>query len=150
MRMYQIEVDEEVYNYLKKRAEPFIDTPNSILREKLFEDQNKKNEQKRAAGASDNILPQMPPGTPKALEEILQVIYLVRNFKLSRSAATHKVAAMHRVAPQTVFDKYGRQLNLTAHQFDRLIEEQNLFELKKILKNKFSAHHEVIREYLKQ
>ena len=32
IRMYQIEVDKEVYNFLKQHAEPFKDTPNSVLR----------------------------------------------------------------------------------------------------------------------
>jgi hypothetical protein len=30
--MVSIEVDEEVYNALKKMAEPFVDTPNTVLR----------------------------------------------------------------------------------------------------------------------
>ena len=28
--MYTIEIDDEVFEYLKKNAEPFIDTPNSV------------------------------------------------------------------------------------------------------------------------
>ena len=35
IRMYQIDVDEEVYNFLKQHAEPFKDTPNSVLRQFL-------------------------------------------------------------------------------------------------------------------
>jgi negative regulator of replication initiation len=36
--MVTIEIDEEVYNYLKSLGEPFIDTPNSVLRRIIFQD----------------------------------------------------------------------------------------------------------------
>lgn len=34
--MVTIEIDEDVFNYLKSRAEPFVDTPNAVLRRLLF------------------------------------------------------------------------------------------------------------------
>jgi len=34
--MVNIEVDDEVFNYLKTLAEPFVDTPNMVLRRLLF------------------------------------------------------------------------------------------------------------------
>ena len=34
--MVSIEIDEEVFNYLKSLAEPFVDTPNTVLRRILF------------------------------------------------------------------------------------------------------------------
>jgi hypothetical protein len=34
--MVNIEIDDEVFNYLKSLAEPFIDTPNTVLRRLLF------------------------------------------------------------------------------------------------------------------
>lgn len=34
--MVNIEIDEEVFNYLKKIAEPFVDTPNTVLRRLLL------------------------------------------------------------------------------------------------------------------
>lgn len=34
--MVTIEVDEEVYNELQKLAEPFVDTPNTVIRKMLF------------------------------------------------------------------------------------------------------------------
>lgn len=37
MKFYTIEVDEKVWNYLKKNAEPFKDTPNSVLNRIIFE-----------------------------------------------------------------------------------------------------------------
>jgi len=38
--MKTIEIDEEVHDYLKSKAEPFVDTPNSVLRRLLFFEQN--------------------------------------------------------------------------------------------------------------
>jgi hypothetical protein len=35
--MYTIEVDDDVMNALKKKAEPFVDTPNSVLRRLLVD-----------------------------------------------------------------------------------------------------------------
>lgn len=35
MHMIQIEIDQEVFEVLKERAEPFIDSPNSVLRRAL-------------------------------------------------------------------------------------------------------------------
>jgi hypothetical protein len=36
MQYHKIEVDERVWNYLKTKAEPFEDTPNSVLNRILF------------------------------------------------------------------------------------------------------------------
>ena len=143
MRMYRIEIDEEVYNYLKEKAEPFIDSPNSVLRRELF-----GNKAKLKQAQNKDTLPAVPAGTPKALEEILQVVYLIRNSNLHRYAATHKVASMHRVVTQTIIDKYTRQLGLTALQFDKLLEQPDLSDLKKLLNKRFSEHQAVIKAYV--
>jgi hypothetical protein len=34
--MVNIEIDEEVFNYLKSLAEPFVDTPNTVIRRLIF------------------------------------------------------------------------------------------------------------------
>ena len=34
--MISIEIDEDIFNYLKSLAEPFADTPNTVLRRLLF------------------------------------------------------------------------------------------------------------------
>ena len=34
--MVTIEIDEDIFNYLKSKAEPFVDTPNAVLRRLLF------------------------------------------------------------------------------------------------------------------
>jgi hypothetical protein len=55
---------------------------------------------------------------------------------------------MHHIATQTVLDKYCRQLSLTAYQFDRLLEQPNLSDLKALLSNKFNEHQTTIEEYV--
>ncbi|MCX6000194.1 MAG: hypothetical protein NTU41_11585, partial [Chloroflexi bacterium] len=132
MPMHRIEVDDQVFNCLKAKAEPFVDTPNSVLHRLLL----------REIGNGVPIPPdQKPPypqpDAPKCLQQILQVIHGVRKGRLSRSEATHQVAAMHDVFKQTVIDKYTRQLGLTAHQFDDLLAESDLQSLKTRLKGKF-------------
>lgn len=70
---------------------------------------------------------------------------------IPRSKATKNVAKMHGgIAPQTVLDKYCRQLNLKASEFDRLVAEPGLSGLKEILYAKFNGHREVIDKYLCQ
>ncbi len=36
MKMFSIEIDGKVWRYLQKHAEPFIDTPNSVLNRLLL------------------------------------------------------------------------------------------------------------------
>lgn len=38
--MRTIEVDDEVYSFLQKHAEPFLDSPNTVLRKLLLQDNN--------------------------------------------------------------------------------------------------------------
>jgi len=37
MKYYRIEINERIWNYLKTLAEPFVDTPNSVLTRLLFQ-----------------------------------------------------------------------------------------------------------------
>jgi hypothetical protein len=54
MKMYQIEVDEKVWRYLQKHAEPFIDTPNSVLSRLLLATSQQAPGKERASnGAAD-------------------------------------------------------------------------------------------------
>jgi len=70
---------------------------------------------------------------------------------VTRSKATRDVANMHGgIAPQTVLDKYCRQLNLKASEFDRFVAEPGFSALKEILYGKFNGHREVIDNYLNQ
>jgi hypothetical protein len=150
--MHTIDIDQEVLDYLKSQAEPFTDTPNDVLRRLLFgKTSSEKLAQLKPREAASHNLPLVPAGTPKALEHILQVVYMTHFSGVPRSKATKNVAKMHGgIAPQTVLDKYCRQLNLKASEFDRLVAEPGLSGLKEILYAKFNGHREVIDNYLNQ
>lgn len=152
MRMHKIDIDQEVLDYLKGQAEPFTDTPNDVLRRLLLgKTSSEKLDKFKPRVILSHNPPLVPAGTPKALEHILQVVYLTHFSGIPRSKATKDVAKMHGgIAPQTVLDKYCRQLNLKAAEFDRLIAEPGLSGLKKKLNAKFSSHSEVIDNYLNQ
>lgn len=154
MRFHRIEVDDEVMGYLKSKAEAFVDNPNSVLRRELL-------------GMADKVAPPIPSnrppvlysdmpgrllplrsGTPQALRQILEVVQLSRNGSYLRSEATAVVAKALGVAPQTVLDKYCRQLGLTALKFDRLLEQSNLADLRALLGRKFPDHRELIEKAL--
>jgi negative regulator of replication initiation len=151
MRMHKIDVDQDVFDYLKNNAEPFTDTPNDVLRRLLLGNERKVTDFSPRYGETvSKNPPPVPAGTPKALEHILQVVYLTHFLSISRSKATKNVAVMHGVATQTVLDKYCRQLGITAAEFDRLLSETGLIGLKKKLYSKFNGHREVINNYLNQ
>jgi len=150
MKMISIEIDEEIFNLLQKQATPFVDTPNDVLRRILLEKTPAQGSEvpKFNPVKSSTPLPVLPGGVPKALEHTLQVAYLVRNRKMSRSRATQRLADIHRVAPQTILDKYCRQLELTAAEFDQLLQETDLKSLKNLLHKKFPSHFRTINDYL--
>ena len=66
---------------------------------------------------------------------------------MSRTQATNLAAQKRRVAPQTIIDKYCRQLNKHAYEIDRLLDPQNLGELQSLLEKKFDRHKDVIRDF---
>ncbi|MCP3682657.1 MAG: hypothetical protein GY861_08215 [bacterium] len=141
MKMHKIEVDNDVYTYLESKAKGF-DTPNRVLRRELLGHNDESSTTKVQS------IPQFPVGTPKALEEILQVIYLIRVEDFTRSEATHSVAQHHGVATQTIIDKYTRQLGLTASEFDGLLVYDGQSELKSYLNTKFMGYENLIKEIL--
>lgn len=49
--MISIEIDENVYSYLKSLAEPFVDTPNTVLRRLLFSEGQLRREVSTKEGA---------------------------------------------------------------------------------------------------
>ena len=154
MGMHQVEVDDEVFSLVKAHAEPLVDTFNSALRSLLSlggPDRKKRVAPTPNAPATNgvSIIPSLPRGTPQALRHILEVARLVFGGAYTRTAATQFVAKQHRVFPQTVQDKYCRQLQLTASQFDRVLEQEHRLELRRILNSKFSAHTEIIEDVLK-
>lgn len=145
MQMHSVEVDNEVFEYLKGRAEPFVDTPNSVLRRELLRD---SATQVAPRNGRAGIMPPIEPGTPTALRHVLEVIYLLTNSSRSRPEATHFVAQRDGVAFQTVLDKYCRQLKLTAAEFDALLDEPGREGLRTRLISKFPRHGREIDEFV--
>jgi hypothetical protein len=153
MRLHTIEVDDEVFRHLQSQAQPLLDTPNTVLRRLLLgalapTGQAHTGRAPSIKPEAATQLPAMPFGTPAALQQILWVTYLVRENGRPRPDATTDVARFLRVRPQTVFDKYSRQLGLTAVAFDRLLRDTELTALRSLLLQKFPGHEEAIRQFL--
>ena len=140
MRNYTIEIDEVIMEYLKKHAEPFSDTPNTVLHRLLLGNSS-------SATSQQDFQPILSESMPKALSQILEVIYEVAKEGKSRQDATRVVAERNKTAPQTVIDKYCRQLGKTAQEVDRLLAEPGLGGFKMILTQKFLKHQDAISEF---
>jgi len=143
MKMYSIEIDENVWSYLQKHAEPFVDTPNTVLK-RLLLGISKEAKEPASAPASPAI---SIKGAPKSLSQILEVIYEMEINAYSRTEATNRVAQKRGTASQTITDKYCRQIGKKAHEIDQLLAEPGYGAFKALLKNKFSAHQQVIDAY---
>ena len=143
MKMYSIEIDEKVWGFLQKHAEPFIDTPNSVLNQILFGASKETDEQECASTVPSVSI----KGTPKSLSQILEVIYEIEVNGCSRTEATNRVAQKRGTAPQTITDKYCRQIGKKAHEIDQLLSESGYDQFKALLKSKFSNHAQVIDTY---
>lgn len=140
-KMYKIEVDEEVYNFLKTNAEPFVDiNPNSVLRHFLPLDTKDKD------ATTPNILPEFPTSVPNALAETLEMIVLVKKERLGRVEATHTVADIRGISTQAVLDKYCRQLDKRAYEVDELLMTQNLKKFEALLIEKYPYHKVTIEK----
>lgn len=150
---HQVEVDDEVFAFVKSRAEPFVDTFNSALR-KLLPLPDKVPERKPTpipapiASKAWEGMPTFPGGTPEALRQIIEVVLLVRGKAHDRVSATKIVADRHKIAITTVQDKYARQLRLNTQQFDRLLDQSDLNELKRRLQSKFNSNADLIERLL--
>ena len=143
MKMYSIEIDEKVWEFLKKHAEPFIDTPNSVLNQILFGASKEPDEQ-----ACVSTVPSVSvKGTPKSLAQILEVIYEMEVNGYARTEATNRVAQKRGTTPQTITDKYCRQIGKKAHEVDQLLSESGYKQFKALLKSKFIHHAQVIDTY---
>ena len=138
MKMHRIEIDDKVWNYLKNFAEPFTDTPNSVLNRLFFGNPKKKSPNARK-NTSINI-----KGVPNALSQILEVVYEIEINGLSRVQATNKVAKANRTTPKTVREKYCNQLNKKASEIDRLFNKPGYEEFKQLLKDKFVIQKDII------
>ncbi|MEJ2727395.1 MAG: hypothetical protein P8185_02600 [Deltaproteobacteria bacterium] len=143
MKMHTIEIDENIWSYLQKHAEPFVDTPNSVLNRILFDTSKVTSPEDR--------MPEIPTvsiqGIPKSLAQILEVVYEMQINGYSRTEATKRVAHKRGNSPQTVTDKYCRQIDKKAHEIDQLLSEPGYESFKEILKTKFDAHRQFIESY---
>jgi negative regulator of replication initiation len=143
MKMHAIEIDDNVWSYLQKHAEPFVDTPNTVLNRLLLGTSNTLDRTGGPpAGPAISI-----KGIPRSLAQILEVIYEIEVNGYSRIEATNQVARKRGTAAQTITDKYCRQIGKKAHEIDQLLSEPGYGEFKALLKNKFSAHEQVIDAY---
>jgi len=150
MKWYTLEVDEIIWDYLQKHAEPLTDTANTVLHRLLFKTSSKTSNYDDLEPRAKSIVGRSrSTGMPKALTQVLEVGYEVVKMGRSRPDATKIVANRHgRRAPQTVIDKYCRQLGLKAHEFDELLMESGLQTLISILKERFPRHHDYIDSFL--
>ncbi|RLG22188.1 hypothetical protein DRN85_10995 [Methanosarcinales archaeon] len=146
MAFYKIDVDEELWQFLKKNAEPFEDTPNSVLKRLLFGGTKSSPEDSLKTHIT-NDFPVFPPSIPKALAQTLEVIYGVKKLGLTRRKATNLVAKKRGIAPQTVVDKYCRQLDKRAYEIDRLLESNDLEGLQELLFNRYRSKRDVVRDF---
>lgn len=140
---HKIEVDDEIFAFLQQHAEPLKDDANSVLRKLLLNDRAQQTTLKSAP--TTVAVPDFPSGVPAALEQILEVVYLVKKFGYDRKEATNIVAQRRRIAPQTVIDKYCRQLNKQAFEVDRMLDHD--FEgFRELLKKVFVKHQNIIED----
>jgi len=143
----QVQVDDEVFQAVQSHAVALVDDFNSALRKVLRlapEVRPGRQPSPMIAKQDKGSFPDLPQGLPKALEQILQVTHLTRGRSRTRQDATRLVALHHRVAPQTVLDKYCRQLGLTADAFDRLLGETGRRELRSRLVSQFPQFASII------
>lgn len=134
MGFHSIKVDDEVMEFLKKNAIPFEDTPNDVIRRLL-----KMNIEQNVRQGS-NVEQSFPTGLPAALEQIFEVYQQVAQNGVDRKTATNIVARRRNIAPQTVQDKYARQLGKTAFEVDGLMHPSNASEFESHLKDTFPRY----------
>ena len=143
MKMFSLEVDEKIWHFLQQNAEPFVDTPNSVLNRLLFG----MGERKEKVAPLFSIPSVSIEGLPKSLSQILEVVYEMEVNGYTRTQATNRVAKKRGTAPQTITDKYCRQLGKRAHEIDELLTEPNFSSFKDLLTSKFASHRGIIDMY---
>jgi len=148
MNYHTIEIDETIWNYLQNKAIPFEDTPNSVLHRILFSEGDFAR-LSRNYTSKKRLNPILPDGIPKALAQILEVLYEIKKLGMTRIQATNIIAQRRRTSPQTIIDKYCRQLNKRAYEIDRFLQQRDLTEFKLLLENKFINHKDVINSFFR-
>ena len=152
MQMHPIEIDSEVLAFLRERIEDFNETPNSVLRRelRLIARSNPPVDSSTIWSAKQSpptpTMADIPLSAPEALSQILEVVQLVRGSGMDRIHATIRVAERRRIERETVADKYGRQMELSTEQFDGLLAELELHELRQRLCAKFPRYQREITE----
>ena len=148
MKSYKVDVDEEVFRHVQQFAEPLIDSFNMALRKALKLETRQIEGQGNGYNTKTAIGSNFPAGMPEALCQILEVAQLVRK-GWRRVDATRSVATSHNVAIQTVNDKYGRQLGLTAGGFEELLRDGERETLVAKLKTRFPRYEAIIEGTLR-
>jgi hypothetical protein len=136
--MHDITIDNEVLDFLKSKAVPFEDTPNSVLRRLLLEQKSSESDSSDQIESTDSAkdedrkisLDEAPvPDTqiedylPRSLKQTLQMIDLVKNRNISRVEATKYLANHFGVKIPTITGKFTRQLSMSSYQVDALLSK---------------------------
>jgi hypothetical protein len=140
---YSIEIDEIVWHHLQGHAEPFVDTPNSVLKRLLFGEK----EPKEGTSAVLSIPSVSIQGLPESLGQTLEVVYEMEVNGYSRTQATNRVAKKRGTAPQTITHKYCRQLGKRAHEIDELLATSGYSGFKDLLASRYADHRSIIEMY---
>src|SRR3546814_17158043 len=106
MTTHQVEVDDEVFAFVKSHAEPLVDNFNTSLRRLL--PLSAKAERRPAAAGATTETPVFPTGTPQALRQIVEVALLVHGGAYTRPSATPFVERRRAFAHQPVQNKSAR------------------------------------------
>ena len=136
MEMHWIEIDDRLFKYLQNHAQPFLDTPNTVLYRLLLGEDS--------PDTSNDSPPITLTGLPKALSQTLEVLYEINRHGYSRQKATRIIAEKNHTVPSTIMDKYCKQLDLKARDVDLLLEEPGYEKMMRILKGKFRDYESVI------
>jgi hypothetical protein len=139
--MHEVQVDSEVFEFVKSKSEPLVDTFNSSLKRLLMTGGVAQSKPIAKAQPSELLVPMT---APVALRQTLAVIRLVDS-GVDRIAATQEVAKREGVARETVQDKYCRQLGLSAEAFDELLAEIGRGRMSRLLASKFPKYSHQIR-----
>lgn len=151
--MYRIEVDEDVYEFLKKHKEPVVDKDeNSVLRKLLLGRKvlpAKKEVEFWVNGINSGKFPDLPAGIPDGLGYILEIVYLLKKeITNSRIEATKLVAERHNIKYSTVIENYAWQIDKSGDDIDRMLDDIEYIELRTVLKAKFPKYNGVIKNIL--
>lgn len=158
--MPEITIDNEVFKFLKSEAVPFEDTPNTVLRRLLLKDRSGMSEiqnenqdpvvfknKTRESRSSLERFGLIPDYLPNALQQTLQMVYLVKKENYSRIDATKELANYLNVKVPTITDKFTRQLSFSTYQVDAILSKNDLDQFQSILKEKYTSFEQEITEF---